>query len=324
MAQMTSIVVPQFGGPEVVTSQTVERPAPQSHQVLVELTVSGLNYLDVAQRSGGTPVQVPFAAGVEGVGRIVGLGTDVTGFSVGQRVGWLTGGQGSFSQFAVVDASKLVAIPDEVDDEVAVAALMQGITAQYLTTDTYPVREGDAVLVHAAAGGLGLMLVQIAKLKGATVYGTTSTEEKVQIARDAGADQVFPYEGVADAVKAATGGEGASAVYDGVGAATFEESLAALRIRGTLAVVGAASGPPPEVNVNALNAGGSLYLTRPTVVHHVRTQEELAARAGDVFRWIASGDLRVSIGGRFPVSDVAEAFRRLESRSTTGKIILTH
>jgi NADPH2:quinone reductase len=321
---MTSIVVPQFGGPEVLTSQEVERPTPQSHQVLVELTVSGLNYLDVAQRSGGTPVQAPFAAGVEGVGRIVELGTDVTGLSVGQRVGWLTGGQGSFSQFAVVDASKLVAIPDEVDDEVAVAALMQGITAHYLTTDTYPVKKGDTVLVHAAAGGLGHMLVQIAKLKGATVYGTTSTEEKAQIARDAGADQVFSYEGVADAVKAATGGEGASAVYDGVGAATFEESLAALRIRGTLAVVGAASGPPPEVNVGALNAGGSLYLTRPTVMHHVRTQEELVARAADVFRWIASGDLQVSIGGRFPVSDVAEAFRRLESRSTTGKIILTH
>jgi NADPH2:quinone reductase len=286
----------------------VERPVPQAHEAVVDLSVSGVNYLDVAQRSGGTPVQAPFAAGVEGVGRIVELGTDVTGLSVGQRVGWLTGGQGSFSQFAVVDASKLVAIPDEVDDEVAVAAL----------------KKGDTVLVHAAAGGLGHMLVQIAKLKGATVYGTTSTEEKAQIARDAGADQVFSYEGVADAVKAATGGEGASAVYDGVGAATFEESLAALRIRGTLAVVGAASGPPPEVNVGALNAGGSLYLTRPTVMHHVRTQEELAARAADVFRWIASGDLQVSIGGRFPVSDVAEAFRRLESRSTTGKIILTH
>jgi NADPH2:quinone reductase len=186
------------------------------------------------------------------------------------------------------------------------------------------VSEGDVVLIHAAAGGLGQMLVQMAKLRGATVLGTTSTEEKAQIARSAGADAVFRYEGAADAVREATGGEGASVVYDGVGAATFEESLAALRIRGTLVVLGAASGPPPAIEVGALSAGGSLFLTRPTVVHHVRTPEELGRRAADVFGWIAAGDLRVSIGGRFPVAEAAEAFQQLESRSTTGKIILTH
>ena len=324
MPQMSSISVPEFGSPEVYTQVTTDRPTPEPHQALVEVTVSGVNYLDVAQRSGGTPLTAPFAAGVEGVGRVVEVGDDMSGFSVGQRVGWLTGGQGSFSDFTAVDASKLVAIPDAVEDEVAVAALMQGITAHYLTTDTYRVGEGDVVLMHAAAGGVGQMVTQMAKFKGATVIGTTSTEEKARIAQENGADHVFGYDDVAQAVKDVTGGEGASVVYDGVGAATFDESLKALRIRGTLAVIGAASGPVQSLDVNALNAGGSLYLTRPTVVHHVRTPEELAKRAEDVFGWIASGDLRVSIGGAYPISDVTTAFSALEARKTTGKIVLTH
>lgn len=324
MPQMSSISVPEFGSPEVYSQVTTDRPMPEPHQALVEVTVSGVNYLDVAQRSGGTPLTAPFAAGVEGVGRVVEVGGEVSGFSVGQRVGWLTGGQGSFSDFTAVDASKLVAIPDAVGDEVAVAALMQGITAHYLTTDTYRVGEGDVVLIHAAAGGVGQMVTQMAKSKGATVIGTTSTEEKAQIARENGGDHVFGYDDVAQAVKDVTGGEGASVVYDGVGAATFDESLKALRIRGTLAVIGAASGPVPSLDVNALNAGGSLYLTRPTVVHHVRTPEELAKRAEDVFGWIASGDLRVSIGATYAISDVTTAFSALEERKTTGKIVLTH
>lgn len=324
MPQMSSISVPEFGSPEVYAQVTVDRPTPEPHQALVVVTVSGVNYLDVAQRSGGTPLTAPFAAGVEGVGRVVEVGGEMSGFSVGQRVGWLTGGQGSFSDFTAVDASKLVAIPDAVGDEVAVAALMQGITAHYLTTDTYRVGEGDVVLIHAAAGGVGQMVTQMAKSKGATVIGTTSTEEKAQIARENGADHVFGYDDVAQAVKDVTGGEGASVVYDGVGAATFDESLKALRIRGTLAVIGAASGPVPSLDVNALNAGGSLYLTRPTVVHHVRTPEELAKRAEDVFGWIASGDLRVSIGATYAISDVTTAFSALEERKTTGKIVLTH
>lgn len=324
MPQMTSISVPEHGGPEVYSQVTTGRPIPEPHQVLVEVSVSGVNYLDVAQRSGGTPLAAPFAAGVEGVGQVAEVGEGAQGFTVGQRVGWLTGGQGSFSDFTAVDASKLVAIPDAVDDQVAVAALMQGITAHYLTTDTYAVGDGDIVLMHAAAGGVGQMVTQMAKLKGATVIGTTSTEEKARIAEDNGADHVFGYDGVAQAVKEVTEGEGASVVYDGVGAATFDESLKALRIRGTLAVIGAASGPVPSLDVNTLNAGGSLYLTRPTVVHHVRTPQELAKRAEDVFGWITSGDLRVSIGGTYPISSVGEAFSALESRRTTGKIVLTH
>lgn len=320
--KMNSIVVPEFGDADVYSQVMVSTPSPGSEQALVEVTVSGVNYLDVTQRKGNGPVAAPFAAGVEGVGTVVEIGTETHGFSVGQRVGWFTGGQGSFSDFAVVDTAKLVAIPENVDDHTAIAALMQGITAHYLTTDTYPVAEGDAVLMHAAAGGVGQMLTQIAKLKGATVFGTTSTEAKAEIAKNKGVDHVVAYDGFADQVKRFTGGNGASVVYDGVGAATFEESLQALRLRGTLAVIGNASGPVPPLDINRLNTGGSLYVTRPTIVHHVRTQKELAARAQDVFSWISSSDLRVSIGDVYPISKVSDAFAALESRKTTGKIVL--
>ncbi|MCQ9386424.1 quinone oxidoreductase family protein [Brevibacterium moorei] len=319
---MSSIVVTEFGGPDVYTQQRVERPTPDPGQALVEVAAAGVNYLDVVQRNGGTPVKPPFAAGVEGVGTIVAVEGENHGFSAGQRVGWFTGGQGSFSDFAIVDTSKLVGIPVNVDDHTAVAALMQGITAQYLTTDTFPVEPGDVVLMHAAAGGVGQMLTQIAKLKGATVIGTTSTTEKAEIARQAGADHVLSYEGFAQGVKDLTNGSGASVVYDGVGATTFDESLNALRTRGTLVVIGNASGPIPPVDVNRLNTGGSLFLTRPTIADHVKTPHELAGRALDVFKGIEDGQLNVSIGGVYEIDNVAQAFHALESRRTTGKIIL--
>lgn len=322
--QMRAVVVPEYGGPEVYREQVVERLAPGPNQALVRLTVSGLNYLDVVQRRGATPLAAPFAAGVEGVGVITELGGDVTGFSVGQRVGWMAGGQGSFSEYAVVDGSRLVAIPSTIDDETAVAALMQGVTAHYLATDTFPMGEGDVVVVHAAAGGVGQLLTQIAKLKGAIVIGTTSTPAKAEIAEKNGADHVFGYDEFAERTRAVTGGNGAAVVYDGVGATTFVDSLRALRVRGTMVVIGNASGPVPPVDVNALNTGGSLYLTRPTVMHHIRTSEELNRRAEDVFGWIESGQVKVSIGARYPVADVADAFRALESRATTGKVVLIH
>lgn len=322
--RMRAVVVPEYGGPEVYREQIVERRALGPGQALVRLTVSGLNYLDVAQRRGATPLEAPFAAGVEGVGVITELGSDISGFSVGQRVGWLAGGQGSFSEYAVVDGSRLVAIPSVIDDETAVAALMQGITAHYLATDTFPVGEGDVVVVHAAAGGVGQLLTQIAKLKGAIVIGTTSTPAKAEIAEQNGADRVFGYDEFAEKTRAVTGGNGASVVYDGVGATTFVDSLRTLRVRGTMVVIGNASGPVPPLDVNALNTGGSLYLTRPTVMHHIRTSEELNRRAEDVFGWIESGQVKVSIGARHPVADVADAFRALESRATTGKVVLLH
>lgn len=320
---MQAVLVSKFGGPRALTSSEVERPTAGSGQILVEVTVSGVNFLDVLQRTGATPLQAPFIAGVEGVGTVVEIGEGVSDLTVGQRVGWLSGGQGSFADYAVVEAAKAVPLPEEIDDETATAALMQGITAHYLATDTYPIRPGDTVLVHSAAGGVGQMLTQVAKLYGATVIGTVSSTHKEEIARTAGADHALPYEGFAEHVQRLTDGQGVAAVYDGVGATTFEESLASLSIRGTLAVIGYASGPPPALDIPRLTAG-SWYVTRPTVVHHTRTPEELRRRAADVFSWIIAGDLTVHIGARYPLAQVREAFEALEARQTTGKTLLTH
>jgi NADPH2:quinone reductase len=261
---------------------------------------------------------------VEGVGTIVEIGSDVTDLAVGQRVGWLAGGQGSFADFTVVDATKAVPIPDEVDDENAAAVLMQGVTAHYLAHDTYPIRQGDVVLIHAAAGGVGQMLTRVAKILGATVIGTVSSEAKADAARAAGADHAISYDNFADAVKKITDGNGVAAVYDGVGAATFDGSIDSLAIRGTYVVFGTASGPTPPLDIPRLNTGGSLYVTRPTVVHHIRTAEELRGRTTDLFSWLATGDLKVSIGERYPVEKVSDAFTALEGRKTTGKVLLTH
>ena len=321
-AKMTFIKVEQHGGPEAYAQVDNEELVPAEGQILVELSISGVNFLDVVQRRAALPT--PFRAGVEGVGRVVSTGDGVTGFEVGTRVGWMAGGQGSFSQFALVQAAKAVPIPDDIDDETGVAALMQGITAHYLTTDTHAVTSGDVVVVHAAAGGLGQLLTQVAVLKGATVIGTTSSEEKAEIARANGASHVFGYEDFADKTLEVTDGIGATVIYDGVGATTFDDDLKAVRTRGTIVVVGNASGPVDPVDVNTLNTSGSLFLTRPTVADHVRTADEIRGRTDEIFAWIRSGDLKVSIGARYSIAEVAEAFTALESRATTGKIILEH
>lgn len=322
---MTSIIVNEHGGPEqyVVTADDSSASAePAEGQLQVSLSKAGLNFLDVVQRRAA--LSTPFRAGVEGVGTVTAVGDGVDGFSIGDRVGWMAGGQGSFSATAIVNADKAVPLPDDIDDETAVAALMQGITAHYLTTDTYPVSSGDVVLIHAAAGGLGQLLTQIAVLKGATVIGTTSSETKAEIARKNGAAHVFGYEGFAEKTRAVTDGRGASVVYDGVGKTTFDGDLEAVATRGTIVVVGNASGPVDPVDVNTLNTSGSLFLTRPTVADHVRTPEELRTHTDEIFGWIRSGDLKIDIGDRFPVTEVAAAFTALESRATTGKIILEH
>jgi len=319
---MRAIVVNEFGGPEVLSQVEVDRPAPEPTQVLVEVTVSGVNFLDVYQRTGASPLQPGFRAGVEGVGVVVAVGSEVTDLRVGQRVGWLTGGQGSFADFVAVQADKAVPIPDEVDDETAAAVLMQGVTAHYLATDTYPIQPGHPVLVHAAAGGVGLLLTQIARLRGGRVIGTVSTEAKAEAARAAGADHTLSYDDFAQQVRDLTDGIGVAAVYDGVGASTFDGSLASLRPRGTLVIYGAASGPTPLLEIQRLNRGGSLYVTRPSVVHYTATAEELRGRTDDLFTWLAKGELSVHIGSRFPVSQVSEAFTALESRQTTGKLLL--
>lgn len=317
---MRAVCVNRFGGPEVFTLTEVDSPTPAATQVLVQVTVAGVSYLDVYQRTGVTPVATPYLAGVEGVGLIVEVGSEVTDLVDGQRVGWLAGGQGSFADYTVVEAAKAVPIPDEVNDELAAAVLMQGVTAHYLATDTYPIRPGDPVLVHAAAGGVGQLLVQVVKLCGGIVIGTVSTEAKAEAARAAGADHVISYDNFADQVRDLTG-HGVAVVYDGVGATTFEGSLAALRTRGTLVVYGTASGPTPPLEIPRLNSGGSLYVTRPSVAHYTATTDELRRRTNDIFGWMAKRDLTVNIG-RYPITQVSDAFTAFEARRTTGKLLL--
>lgn len=321
---MRAIRVNEFGDPSVLVATDVRRPRPGPGQVLVELAVSGVNFLDVYQRRGATALQPPYTAGVEGVGVVVEVGPGVTEPRTGRRVGWISGGQGSFAELAVVEAASTVIVPDTVDDETAAAALMQGVTAHYLATDTYSVQPGDPVLVHAAAGGVGHLLTQVATLRGAEVFATVSTDAKAAVARDAGARQVLTYARFPDEARALTDGAGVAVVYDGVGASTFDGSLRSLRPRGVLAVYGAASGPPPTLDIARLNTGGSLYVTRPSVAHYTQTAEELRRRATELFGWIEAGQLRVTIGHRYPISSIRQAFEALESRRTTGKVLLTH
>ena len=317
---MRAVLVPSSGPADVLQVTEVDRPSPGPGQVLVRVSVAGVNFMDVYQRNGALPA--PFVAGVEGVGTVVEVGDGVDDLATGQRVGWLRGGQGSYAEYVLVDAAMAVPVPEAVADDVAAAVLMQGVTAHYLATDTYRVQPGDAVLVHAAAGGVGQLLTQVVTLRGGRVIGTVSTEEKAEVARAAGADEVLRYEDVPDRVKQLTDGEGVAVVYDGVGGATFDASLASLRPRGVLVVYGNAGGPTPPLEIPRLNSGGSLYVTRPTVVHYTATREELLARTDEVFGWVASGQLRVSIGGRYPLVDAARAHEDLESRRTTGKLLL--
>jgi NADPH:quinone reductase len=317
-----AVLVTSSGAADVLQVTEVDRPSPGAGQVLVRVAVAGVNYMDVYQRSGAVSLPTPFVAGVEGVGTVVEVGDGVDDLPIGQRVGWLRGGQGSYAEYVLVDAAMAVPVPDAVPDEAAAAVLMQGVTAHYLATDTYRVQPGDTVLVHAAAGGVGQLLTQVVRLRGGRVIGTVSTEQKADVARAAGAEEVLRYEEVPGRVKQLTGGEGVAAVYDGVGGATFDASLASLRARGVLVVYGTSSGPTPPLEIPRLNSGGSLYVTRPTVVHYTATREELRARTDELFGWVASGQLRVSIGGRFLLADVTRAHQDLESRRTTGKLLL--
>ncbi|MBB4920197.1 quinone oxidoreductase family protein [Streptosporangium saharense] len=317
---MRAIVVSATGGPEVLTYTDHPDPEPNPGEVLVDVAASGVNFIDVYHRLGRYPLSLPFVLGNEGAGTVAAVGEDVTGLSVGDTVAW-AGVMGSYAEKAVVPASQLLAVPDGIDAEQAAAVTLQGLTAHYLAHSTYEVKPGDDVLVHAAAGGVGLLLVQIAKLRGARVIGTVSTEEKEILARQAGADDVLRYDGFADAVRDLTG-SGVHVVYDGVGAATFDASLASLRPRGMMALYGQASGPVPPVDPQVLARGGSLFLTRPSMGPYIATRDELAWRASDIFGWVASGDLRVHISARYPLSEAAQAHQDLEARRTTGKLLL--
>ncbi|HOA66025.1 MAG TPA: quinone oxidoreductase [Phycicoccus elongatus] len=320
-----ALVVTRHGGREVLEVQPQERPTPGEGEVLVEVAASGVNFIDVYQREGVYPLATPFTLGMEGAGRVVETGPGVEDVAVGDIVAWAMT-TGSAASYAVLPARVVVPVPEGVDPVVAAAAMLQGMTAQFLTTDTYPVRPGTVALVHAAAGGVGQLLVQMLKAKGATVVATAGSQAKCETARARGADHVIDYSQVDDlaaAVRAFTpDGRGVDVAYDGVGASTFDASLASLRPRGTLAIFGAASGAVPPVDVQRLNAGGSLFLTRPSLAHHVADRGELLARAGEVLGAVADGSLEVAIGGRYPLTDAGAAYEALEGRATEGKLVL--
>ncbi len=320
-----ALVVTRHGGRDVLEVQPQERPTPGEGEVLVEVAASGVNFIDVYQREGVYPLATPFTLGMEGAGRVLETGPGVEDVAVGDIVAWAMT-TGSAASYAVLPARVVVPVPEGVDPVVAAAAMLQGMTAQFLTTDTYPVRPGTVALVHAAAGGVGQLLVQMLKAKGATVVATAGSQAKCETARARGADHVIDYSQVDDlaaAVRAFTpDGRGVDVAYDGVGASTFDASLASLRPRGTLAIFGAASGAVPPVDVQRLNAGGSLFLTRPSLAHHVADRGELLARAGEVLGAVADGSLEVAIGGRYPLTDAGAAYEALEGRATEGKLVL--
>jgi NADPH2:quinone reductase len=317
---MRAIVVTEHGGSEVLELQDRPDPSPGPGELLVAVEAIGVNFRDVYEREGkGTHVsETPHPAGVEGAGTVL---EGSSAFSPGDRVVW-SNAPGSYAEQVVVSEDAAVGVPDGVASELAAAAILQGTTAHYLATSTYPIQEGDWVIVHAAAGGVGLLLTQIAKRRGGRVIATTSTDEKAALARGAGADETIGYDGFAERARELTGGEGVHAVYDGIGADTFDESIAALRPRGYMVLYGAASGPPPPVEITVLNAK-SLFLTRPTLAHYGQTGDELRERAGELLEWVAAGELDVRIGGRYALEDAARAQSDLESRGTTGKLLLT-
>lgn len=320
---MRAIVMEEFGGPEVLRPQEIDDPSPGPGQILLDVAARGVNFIDVYQRSGAYQVDLPYVPGMEAAGSVAAVGEGVTDFAVGQRVGWAMA-PGGYADRATVDAGLAVPIPDGVSDEQAAALLLQGMTAHYLTYSVHPVAEGETILVHAAAGGTGLLITQLAKARGARVIGTVSTEAKEAVARAAGADEIIRYTQapVAEAVRDLTGGEGVAAVYDGVGKDTFDASLASLRPRGVLALFGQASGPVEPVDPQRLNSAGSVYLTRPSLAHFVTGREELLGRARDLFELVEQGRLDVRVGGRYPLEEAGRAHEALTSRGTTGKLLL--
>lgn len=320
---MRAIVIKEYGGPEVLRLAETEAPVPGPGEVLVDVGARGVNFIDVYQRSGAYQVPLPYVPGMEAAGVVAALGEGVRDFEVGQRVAWAMS-PGGYADQTVVKASLLLPVPDAVSTEQAAALLLQGMTAHYLTHSVHPVAEGETVLVHAAAGGTGLLITQLAKARGARVIGTVSTDAKERTAREAGADEIIRYTEtpVAPAVRELTGGEGVAAVYDGVGRNTFDASLESLRPRGVLALFGQSSGAVEPVDPQRLNSAGSVYLTRPSLAHFVADREELLGRAGDLFGLVEQGRLDVRIGGRYKLGEAGQAQADLTSRGTTGKLLL--
>lgn len=320
---MKAIRVHQHGGPEVLHYEEAPLPEPGPGEARVKIEAAGVNFIDVYHRSGLYPGRLPITPGVEGAGVVDAIGPGVSELKPGGRVAYAMH-QGSYAEYAVVPAWLLVPIPESVDIRSAAAAMLQGMTAHYLSRTTYPIQPGDTALVHAAAGGVGLLLVQMAKQRGARVIGTVSTEEKARLASQAGADEVILYTQVdfETETKRLTDGAGVNVVYDGVGVTTFDKSLNCLKPRGYMVLYGASSGPVSPLDPQVLNAKGSLFLTRPSLGHYLADRAELLSRAGDLFEWMAAGELQVRIDQTFPLSEAAEAHRYLEARKTKGKLLL--
>lgn len=320
---MKAIRIHEQGGPEVLRHEDVPVPAPGPGQALVRIEAAGVNFIDIYHRSGLYPVTFPYTLGQEAAGTVAALGPGVTGVAVGDRVAY-TGVPGAYAEFAAVPAERLVPLAAGVGARAAAAVLLQGITAEYLTSSTYPLAAGDSCLVHAAAGGVGLLLCQVAKRRGARVIGTVSTDAKAALARAAGADEVILYtrQDFEAEVRRLTAGAGVQVVYDSVGKTTFDKSLNCLARRGMLVLYGQSSGPVPPFDPQVLNQKGSLFLTRPTLGHYVATREELLQRAERVLGWVADGGLTVRIGREYPLAEAAEAQRALAARETTGKLLL--
>lgn len=320
---MKAIQVTQTGGPEVMQLADLPIPKSKPHEAVVKLAASGVNFIDIYQREGRYKVSLPFVLGQEAAGVVSEVGSEVKSVKPGDRVAW-TSILGAYAEYAVVPADRLVPIPSGVTDQQAAAAMLQGMTAHYLTHDTFPVKEGQTVLIHAAAGGVGLLLVQLAHNLGARVIGTVSTDEKASLARQAGAHEIILYtkSDFEAETKRMTGGKGVDVVYDSVGKTTFDKGLNVLRPRGSMVLFGGSSGAVPPFDLIQLSTKGSLFVTRPTLAHYIASTEELRARSSAVFTMISEGKLKLRIEHLYRLADAAQAHRDLEGRKTTGKLLL--
>jgi NADPH2:quinone reductase len=320
---LKAIRINKHGGPEVLEHEDIATPEAGAGQVLIKVAAAGLNYIDTYHRTGLYPVELPLTLGLEGSGTVESVGADMSGFSAGDRVAW-SGCPGSYAEYVAAPIEKIVQIPDGVAFESAAACMLQGMTVHYLSHSTYPLKQGDTALVHAAAGGVGLILVQVAKMLGARVIGTCSTEEKAALALEAGADEVILYtkQDFEAETRRLTDGIGVDVAYDSVGKSTWEKSMNCLRPRGYLVLFGNASGAVPPIDPLLLSQKGSLYLTRPTLVSYTLTRDELLGRANDILSWVDSGKLNVRIDRVVPLADAADAHRALESRATKGKVLI--
>jgi len=320
---MRAIVVSELGGPEVMVAAERDDLKAGPGQLLVRVAAAGVNFMDIYQRTGigNYKTPTPYTPGGEGAGTVLAVGQGVTDVAVGDQVAW-AGSPGSYAEQVVMPAQNAVPVPNGIDLKVAAAVMLQGMTAHYLCNSTFPVAEGNITVVHAAAGGVGLLLTQMIKRRGGVVVATTSTREKAALAQRAGADHVTTYDEFAEAVRRVSGERGADVVFDSVGKATFDASLSALRPRGMMVLYGGSSGQVPPFDLQRLNSGGSLYVTRPTLVHYMADRAELLWRVGDLFEWIAKGELDVRIGGEYPLADAARAHEDLAARRTTGKLLL--